>query len=377
MKINVILPCGGAGSRARLGYNKLMYDVGGMPLIAKTAFCFARKDVSRIVFAVNERDLEWFGEFCAQSHLPAVVVLGGKTRTESVFNALAQLEEDCDYVMIHDGARPFVTQAVIDAAIATAIKCGNAVACVPATDSLRKLCEGGGSIPLDRSRVVCIQTPQIFKPDELCAAYRHAMTHERVFTDDASVYEAYIGSVHLSQGDSANVKVTYTEDFSRFSPPAFRVGTGWDTHALAQNRKLILGGVEIPHDKGLLGHSDADVLAHAVMDALLTAAHLGDIGALFPDNDERYRNADSMRLMEEVRALVSQQGLCVSNVSATVMAQRPKLKEYIPAMQQKIADTLHVDPSRVSIAATTTEKLGFVGREEGISAQAYCALCQA
>lgn len=374
MKINVILPCGGAGSRARLGYNKLMYDVGGMPLIAKTAFCFARKDVTKIVFAVNERDYDWFADFCASSHLPAAAVLGGKTRTQSVANALAAIDDDCDFVMIHDGARPFVSQSVIDDAVATAIKCGNAAACVSATDSTRLLNEGGGSRALDRSRVVCVQTPQVFRPDELREAYRRALNDERVFSDDASVYETYVGEVHLSRGDSANVKVTYAEDFARFAPPVFRVGTGWDTHRLVEGRKLILGGVEIAHDKALLGHSDADALTHAIMDAILSAAHLRDIGVLFPDTDERYRGASSLALLGEVKALITQKGLRVNNVSATIMAQRPKLKDHIPQMQRAIAEVLQIDPSRVAVCATTTEKLGLVGREEGISAQAYCSL---
>ena len=156
----------------------------------------------------------------------------------------------------------------------------------------------------------------------------------------------------------------------------FRIGQGYDVHRLTEGRRLVLGGVEIPWEKGLLGHSDADVLLHALMDALLGAAALGDIGAIFPDNDPRYEGADSLQLLRDVRALLEEKGWQIGNVDATVIAQRPKLASYIPLMRERIAAALDTDVSRVSVKATTEEHLGFTGRGEGISAQAVALLCR-
>lgn len=156
-----------------------------------------------------------------------------------------------------------------------------------------------------------------------------------------------------------------------------RIGTGYDVHILTAGRKLIIGGVEIPHDKGLLGHSDADVLTHAVMDSLLGAAALGDIGRHFPDNDGKYKDIYSITLLEKVREILLQNGFKVNNIDATVVAQKPKMAPYIEQMRRNIADALKIDVKNVSIKATTTEKLGFEGEEKGISAQAVCTVCDA
>lgn len=158
------------------------------------------------------------------------------------------------------------------------------------------------------------------------------------------------------------------------APLLFRVGSGFDVHAFAENRALILGGIQVPHDRGLLGHSDADVLTHALMDALLGALALGDLGQHFPDTDPAYQGADSIKLLEQVVHLIRQQGYVLGNADLTLIAQRPKLAPHLPAMRQKLAATLQVDPAQVSIKATTTERLGFTGREEGIAAQALVLL---
>ncbi len=377
MKLNVILPCGGSGSRTRLGYNKLLFDVGGgTTVIEKTIHCFARKDVTRIVLAVADADRAYFERLAQSSHLPIVLCDGGKTRTQSVWNALQCLESDCDYVAIHDGARPFLSGAILDEAIATAIKCGTAVVAMPATDSMRRM-GGNGSKALDRSQIAVVQTPQIFRPYPLIGAYRQAIERQLSFSDDASLYERFVAPVQLSRGDSSNSKLTYPEDFARFIPDGFAVGSGWDTHRLVAERPLILGGIRIAHDKGLLGHSDADVLTHAIMDALLGATHNGDIGALFPDTDDAYAGISSMVLLDHVTRLIRGQGWTIRNISAVVFAQRPKLRDHIGAIQLSIASAIGLDPSAVTVSATTTEKLGFVGREEGISAHAYASVFRA
>ncbi|MEG1608531.1 MAG: 2-C-methyl-D-erythritol 2,4-cyclodiphosphate synthase, partial [Clostridia bacterium] len=266
---------------------------------------------------------------------------------------------------IHDGARPFLSQKVIDDAICCCQKNGNACPCVSCVDSLR-IVEENGNYPVDRQQYVCAQTPQIFKPKELITAYKMAFEKGQTFSDDASVFQQFVGKVFLSQGDPANKKITTQDDFYAFAPNGFFVGVGWDTHQLVEGRKLILGGVQIEHTKGLLGHSDADVLTHAIMDAILSASHNRDIGCLFPDNDAAFKDIDSMILLAKVVKLVAEQGFEINNVSATI----------IPTIADNLCKALSLRNNQLSIAATTTEKLGLVGHEEAISVYATCSLRQ-
>ncbi len=373
MKIEVILPCGGVSTRAGLGYSKLKYNIGGMPLLCKTISSFFRQDISKIIIACSDSDREWIVPAVENFSANIVVCKGGDNRTLSVNNALAQVDDDCDLVIVHDGARPFVKQSLIDKTIATALKFSNAIAALPMSDSIRMV-EDGLSRAVDRNKYWAVQTPQVFNAKELKEAYAMAMENNKTFSDDASLYEEYIGKIFLVEGDSDNIKITYASDLSRFVPENFSVGCGWDTHQLVLDRPLILGGIDIPHTKGLLGHSDADVLTHAIMDALLSASHNGDIGKLFPDSDDQYKGISSLLLLQRVNDLLTQQGYRIGNISACIMAQQPKLASFIPLLQDKIAEVLGIDSTKVSITATTTEKLGLVGREEGISVNAYCSL---
>ena len=195
-------------------------------------------------------------------------------------------------------------------------------------------------------------------------------------TDEGMLVEHLGEKVPIVEGDYANIKITTREDFpeNRFMKKDIRIGTGYDVHRLTEGRKLVLGGVEIPYEKGLLGHSDADVLLHALMDALLGAACLGDIGQHFPDSDERYRGISSLKLLGKVKSLISDSGYFVGNADITVIAQKPKIASYIPAMRKNIAETLGIEIERVNVKGTTTEKLGFVGRCEGIACEAVCIL---
>lgn len=371
MKADVIIPCGGSGSRTGLSYNKLFADLGGVKVIEKTLSAFCRDDVAKIILPCSEKDEKQFEEISLNFDKNIVIVRGGATRGESVKNALTFC--DAEFVAIHDGARPFVSQSVVDRAFQTAESCGAAVACIPVTDSVRKK-EKDGSVAVDRSDYYSVQTPQVFKTEEIKRAYALAEKDGFTATDDATVYEKYVGKVAISEGDPSNKKITTAADLSAFVPEDFRVGAGWDTHALAEGRKLILGGVEIPHTKGLVGHSDADVLVHAVMDAVLGALGRRDIGKLFPDTDPAYKGADSMKLLERVISLMNEDGCRLNNLSAVIMAQKPRLSPHIPAMAANLAKAFATDVSRINVAATTTEKLGMVGREEGISAICYCSL---
>lgn len=371
MKIDVILPCGGSGSRTGLSYNKLFADIGGSKVIEKTISAFCRSNVDKIIIACSERDENAFKQIAENYDKNIITVRGGETRGDSVYNAL--LVSDADMVAIHDGARPFVSESVIDAAFDTALEKGTAVVCIPVTDSIRKKTEGG-SVAVDRSQYFSVQTPQVFDRIKITRAYELARKDGYVATDDATVYEKYAGEVAISPGDPANKKITTASDLAVCTPRGFRVGSGWDTHALGTGRKLIIGGVDIPHDKGLIGHSDADVLVHAVMDAVLGALGRRDIGKLFPDTAPAYKGADSMKLLEKVVAMMKEDGYALNNLSAVVMAQKPKLSPYIPTMARNLADAFGAEVSAVNVAATTTERLGMVGREEGISAFCYCSL---
>lgn len=371
MKFDVILPCGGTGSRTGLSYNKLFADIGGVKVIEKTIVAFCRDDVKKIIIASSKEDENSFRQIAQNFDKEIIVVRGGDTRGRSVYNAL--LASDADFVAIHDGARPFVSKEVIDNAFSTAEKFGAAVTCVPSVDSLR-IKTAKGSSAVERSQYYCVQTPQVFNRTKIMRAYELAANDNYQATDDAAIYERYFGEVAISEGDPSNKKITTASDLNGYIPHGFRVGSGWDTHALVEGRKLILGGVEIPHTKGLLGHSDADVLTHAVMDSVLGALGKRDIGKLFPDTDPAYKGADSMKLLDKVVDIMKEEGYSLNNLSAVVMAQKPKLSPYIPTMAENLAKAFGCEVSAINVAATTTEKLGMTGREEGISSFCYCSL---
>ena len=225
----------------------------------------------------------------------------------------------------------------------------------------------------DRAALYAVQTPQCFRR-ALYAQALAAVTGEKasLVTDDCSLFELAGLPVTLTAGDYANYKITTKEDLQK--EKTMRIGHGYDVHRLVEDRKLIMGGVEIPYEKGLLGHSDADVLLHAVMDAVLGAAALGDIGQHFPDNDPAYKGADSLALTREVAKIIAAHGYTVGNIDATILCQRPKLAPYIPAMRQNIADAFGLPVDAVSVKATTEEHLGFTGEGLGIAAHAVALL---
>ena len=376
-----------AGQSTRMGGgDKNLLHLCGKPALRWTLEAFAASaDIDALVVVTGADRVEHYRALCTQWGMgkPITVTEGGATRTESVRRGLTALPAGCDIVAVQDAARPCVTGAIIAAAIASARQRGSGVAAIACRDTI-KVAEPDGRVlsTPERSTLWQVQTPQCFRTAELIAAY-DALTGDQSPTDDAALMELAGHTVYLSPGSADNLKLTTPEDVAlcedilrRRQPaaPAFRVGEGFDVHQLVPDRKLILGGVEVPHTLGLLGHSDADVLTHAVMDALLGAAALGDIGQHFPDNDEQYRGADSLALLARVVALLAGRGWQVGNVDATIAAQRPKLMPHLPAMVHNLAAVLGVEPDRVSVKATTTEWLGYEGREEGISTRAICLL---
>ena len=287
---------------------------------------------------------------------------GGQTRSQSVQNGLAMLV-GCDIVAVHDGARPFVTRQLVQRLFCQAEIHGSAVPSLPVTDTLWQVDDAQ---PVDRQRFATVQTPQVFNYDQLVQAFGHAT---QSYTDESSLYFATYGKVNFVQGDTTNTKITYQSDL-----PQYRVGVGYDVHQLVDGNGVILGGVTIPFDKKLLGHSDADVLAHAVCDAVLSASGHKDIGHQFPVDDDAYLGADSMVLLSKCISLALESGYCVVNLSAVVMAEQPKLYPHIDQMAQNLAKVLGVAPTCVNLSATTTETLGIVGQGKGIAAQATVLL---
>ena len=373
---------GGSGTRMGAGINKVLLPLMGKPVIRRAAEAVARF-ADPIVVVCPDAERPQFEAALAGLAADIRYACGGDTRQASVRNGLDALPEGCDYVLIHDGARCLADADTIRAAMRGAERVGAAVASVPCIDTVKSVNDESlvTGTP-DRSGLRCVQTPQAFRKDLILEAHRAAEKDGFLGTDDASLAERVGLPVLLTEGSRRNLKITTPEDFAvaeaylqKENPlPEYRIGSGYDVHRLVPGRKLILCGVEIPYEKGLDGHSDADVAVHALMDALLGAAALGDIGRHFPDTDERYRGISSMKLLAEVVSLLREKGLRTVNADVTIVAQAPKCAPYIEAMRRNLADALGLPPDRVNVKATTTERLGFEGRGEGISAQAVAAL---
>ena len=374
MKISAVVPAAGAGARAGFSKNKLLTFFRGEPVLYRTVSALsACESIGEIVIAAAKRDI---ADISAMFEKFANVraVCGGDTRTQSVLFALRACDSP-DYVLIHDGARPFVTQKILNDCIETVRAHGSAVCALPVTDTIA-LCaeEKIGSIP-DRSALYALQTPQAFSYAEILAAYDKI--GGETFTDDSGVYAKFVAPPQIFAGDVKNKKLTFREDFLSAPLPAPRVGVGIDTHAFGKAQDhIVLGGARIPSESGLIAHSDGDVLVHAVMDALLSAAALPDIGHFFPDTDPAFADADSLRLLERVRDLLAEKGFAPRNVSAAIQAERPRLQKYIPAMRENIARALRISPDDVGLSAGTNEGLGYVGEGKGITVTAYVSLAE-
>lgn len=367
MKVSLILACAGTGVRAGFNKNKLLVEKGGKTVLEQTLCAFYDSGlIDQIVIATSKTDFEFVQNLVLDK---ATVVLGGKTRTDSVKNALEKV--DGDIVLIHDGARPFVSTSLIKNCIETAKEFGSAIPVVSTRDTIVKVNDNLVDAYLGKDELKAVQTPQGFLAREIKKAYQFA--GDKTFNDDGQVYLNCFGKLNTYAGEEQNVKLTFKEDFN-YIKPQYRFGTGFDSHKLVENRKLILGGVVVPHDKGLLGHSDADVLTHAIMDAILSSLSLRDIGYHFSDKDLKWKDANSIELLKIVLGMVKEQGYKVQSISATIMAEKPKLLGFIPEITNSLANALNLSPEFVGIGATTLEGLGFVGREEGICTHATATL---
>ncbi|MDE6273450.1 MAG: 2-C-methyl-D-erythritol 2,4-cyclodiphosphate synthase, partial [Clostridiales bacterium] len=362
-----IICAAGKGTRAGFSENKVLKELNGLPVLSYSLSAFSPL-VDEILVTASEEDEARIVALLSP-YPNARTVLGGNTRGESVYYALNEAKGAI--VLVHDAARPFVTQKIILDCIESVQKYGSGVCALPATDTVVLTKDNHIMSAPARESVYTVQTPQGFYTEKLLCAYEHAEEDERTFTDESGVYAAYIAPPRLFVGDRQNKKLTYSEDFR----PAERVGFGVDTHAfgqIASNSFITLGGVKVPSHAPLIAHSDGDVLVHALMDALLSAAGLRDIGYYFPDTDESYRGANSMELLAKVLHLVRGQGLKPHNVSISVLAEKPRLAPYIEQMKSSLATALSLPLSNIGIAAGTNEKLGYIGEGKGITV--YCTV---
>lgn len=363
-----------AGSSRRMGMDKLQLCFGGKTPIEHSFAALAAAGVNRICIAVSDATKAQADEIAKAANIPVTVVKGGSTRGESVYNALRALN-GADIVVIHDAARCLVTPALIRESIISAMRFGSGIAALPARDTVWRR---GDSVPLKREELLLAQTPQTFCYGLIMQAYHNAFNSKALgeATDDCVLFIQNGNTPHFIEGNIMNQKFTRPEDMPLFAAQlgAYRTGMGEDTHRLITGRRLVLGGVDIPFEMGLLGHSDADALAHAIADALLGAAALGDIGGHFPDTDPKYKDADSLKLLETTAMRVREKGYEIINIDATITAQKPKLMPYIPGMRLKLAEALGMDISAVSVKATTPEGLGPEGNMECITVRAVCTV---
>ena len=375
VKVSAIIVA--AGASRRMGFDKLSYRLpGGKTVLETSVAAFAAHPQVDELILVAGGNLPACQAIAAACPKPCTVVGGGATRADSVCNGLRAAKGQL--VAIHDAARPFVSEQVITDALAEAEAMGAAAPAVAVKDTIKIANDGAVVQTPDRAALFAVQTPQCFRRNLYWKALE-AVQGEKVHlvTDDCSLFELTGRTVQLTQGDYANYKITTREDLPRPDQKEehkMRIGHGYDVHRLVEGRKLILGGVEVPFEKGLLGHSDADVLAHAVMDAVLGAAALGDIGQHFPDNDPAYSGADSLKLARRVAEILKEHGFRIENIDATLLCQRPKLAPYIPAMRQNLADAFGLPVDAVSVKATTEEHLGFTGEGLGIAAHAVALI---
>lgn len=385
MKASLLIPAAGSGTRMGADIPKPFLTLAGEPVIGHTFRAFADVEaVTEVVVAVSD---EWapLVKDQLERHLPGrrhVVVPGGSERMHSVWNALEASSPEADVVAVHDAVRPFAGPDLIRRCIQAAADHGAALPGIPVTDTVKRAEDGVVRETVDRSNLFAVQTPQAVRRGWLVEAYAKARQDGFVATDEAGLVEHLGRPVRLVEGDRANVKLTYPHDMSlaesrlRSGLPDIRIGYGYDVHQLAPGRRLVLGGVEIPHDSGLLGHSDADVLLHAITDAILGAAALGDIGTHFPDTSAVNKDRDSREFLRGAAALARDAGFAIVNIDATLVAEKPKILPHVPMMRERIASDAGIGPDRVSIKATTNERMGFQGRMEGMSAMATALLAR-
>jgi 2-C-methyl-D-erythritol 4-phosphate cytidylyltransferase/2-C-methyl-D-erythritol 2,4-cyclodiphosphate synthase len=373
--VSAIIAAGGRGLRFGGTSPKQLLTLGGRPILARSVDAFVACDViSEIVVALPADLASAPPAYLQQRGKPVTVVSGGDERRASVANAFARVSGRAEMVVIHDAARPLVSDDLIRRTVAAASEAGAAIAAIRAHDTVKQTDASGAiTATLPRERIYLAQTPQAFRVTVL----RDALRLDGEATDEAMLAERAGHTVRVVDGDPRNLKITTPDDLTMaehltgFTPaPALRIGNGYDLHRLVAGRPLILGGVRIPFEKGLEAHSDGDVICHAVTDAVLGAAAAGDIGRHFPDTDQAWKNADSIELLRGAVTLVRQAGYAIVNVDVVVIAQKPKLAPHVDAIRANVAGALGCDASQVSVKGKTNEGVDSMGAGESIAAHA-------
>jgi 2-C-methyl-D-erythritol 4-phosphate cytidylyltransferase/2-C-methyl-D-erythritol 2,4-cyclodiphosphate synthase len=375
-----------AGSGVRFGKgDKLWQVLCGAPVWRHALWrLLSHPEIDSATLAVAPDGAEPYEAYLRQHPAPKplqIAPCGGATRQQTVCNALAHLPEGVKFVAVHDAARPLISHALLNRLIDAARRDGAAIPALPVQETLKRAPDGRQiSETVPRANLYRVQTPQLFRADWLINAHRRACEEGfQEATDDAQLLERAGYPVSLVQGDPFNIKLTTSEDLHLLRLYAregtlTRTGIGYDIHQLTEGRKLMLGGVEIDYPLGLQGHSDADVVVHAICDALLGAAALGDIGQHFPNSDLRWKDAPSLSLLEQVNALLQQHGWRPLHIDAMAIAEAPKLAPYIPQMRTRIAQTLGLLPEQISVKATTNEGMDAVGARRAIACYAVATI---
>jgi len=371
-----LIVAGGRGLRAGGGLPKQYRDLAGRPVIARTIAAFdAHPSVAALVVVRHEDDAALFAAARPATRLPLIEAIGGATRDASVRAGLAAIPEGIETVLIHDAARPLVSAAVIDRVLAALADHDGAAPALPVTDALWR---GADTVTGTETRdgLWRAQTPQGFRLGRVRAA--HA-AHQGSAADDVEVARAHGLTVAITQGDEANLKLTTEADFTRAlrlmeTDMDIRTGNGFDVHRFGDGDHVMLCGLKVPHDRGLQGHSDADVGLHTLTDAIYGALCAGDIGTHFPPSDPQWKGAESHIFLTHAVEMAAAQGFTLTHADLTLICERPKIGPHAGAMRTRLAELLRIDASRVSVKATTTERLGFPGREEGIAALATVTL---
>jgi 2-C-methyl-D-erythritol 4-phosphate cytidylyltransferase/2-C-methyl-D-erythritol 2,4-cyclodiphosphate synthase len=401
--VTAIIAAAGRGQRFGGPHSKQFVEVRGRAVLDRSVSTFlAHPGVDEVIVVLPPDLVASPPSYLRSALKPLQLVEGGVRRQDSVMNALKMVSAESDVIVVHDAARPFASADLIARTISAASESGAAVAAVTARDTVKRSASDDESRlveeTLPRDSIYLAQTPQAFRRDVLRDILK--LGTEEV-TDEAAWAERAGHVVRIVEGEPLNIKITAAEDLmfaeaiarerdggaesaakageTRAEPgggTAVRVGTGYDLHKLVEGRLLILGGVTIPFERGLLGHSDADAVCHAIIDALLGAAGAGDIGRHFPDSDPRWRGASSLSLLRRAAALVAGRGFLVLNTDVVVIAERPKMTLYVDAMRAAIASALGVSVDRVSIKGKSNDGVGAIGRGEAIAAHAVVLLAQ-
>ena len=393
MFVSAIIAAGGRGTRVGSASPKQLLTLGGRTILQRSFDALAQHDrIDEVIVALPSDLVSSPPAYLSASRKPVHIVSGGARRQDSVANAFSRVSALADVVVIHDAARPFASAALITRVIAAAAEGGAAIAALQASDTVKEAAEAPGlrvvERTLRRESVFLAQTPQAFTRRVLQDAIVVGTRAPGTATDEASLAEQAGHAVRLVDGESTNIKITTERDLEVSkailgirdagceSAPLTRVGIGYDLHRLEAGRPLVIGGVRIPYDTGLAGHSDADVLCHAVTDAILGAAAAGDIGQHFPDTDPTWKNANSVELLRKAVHIVRDAGYAVVNVDAIIVAERPKLLPHVPAIRASLAQAIAVDVSAVSVKGKTNEQVDALGRNEAIAVHAIALLAR-